>query len=231
MIAVLHSGGQDSTTVLCDVVSKVGAGNVVALFATYGQRHEGAEANASEEICHLLGVRREVVDLRGLLDGGALLDHGAEVRAQGGFEDDQCPGGLPTTYVPMRNMILLTVAASVAVRHGADTLAIGVCLGDAGGYPDTRPEFIDAAGIAINFALPSSLRPFLIYAPLVNMTKAETVELAVGLGSRAMEALGMSVTCYNGQVPACGECPACILRAEGFEQVGIEDPARKRHAT
>ena len=136
------------------------------------------------------------------------------------------PQGLPTSFVPGRNALLLTLAASFAATLDARDVVTGVCQTDYSGYPDCREEFVTAMQAALNLAMPSSLRPMRLHTPLMHLTKAETVALARRLPG-AWDALALSVTCYNGQRPGCEVCPACALRGRGFDEAGEIDPATR----
>lgn len=218
---VLLSGGQDSTT--CLYVAKQMFDEVEAVSVRYGQRHV-VEVGAAEKIAKLAGVPwREI-------DGGALSQIGdsALVRpdlalsAEGGRSDSVMPQGLPTSFVPGRNALFLVLAVAHAVSRGSRDVVTGVCQTDYSGYPDCRREFVDAMERALTLALPTSAGPVRIHTPLMHMTKAETVRLARRLPG-CWEALALSLTCYLGT--RCGDCPACVLRARGFAEVGERDPA------
>lgn len=221
---VLLSGGQDSTTTL--YWARKEYGEVAALSFDYGQRH-AVELEAGEEIARLAGVPRTVVDVRqafsAVAGSSALIDKARPLTADGGFLDREAPNGLPSSFVPGRNLIFLSVAASFAVSLGAKVVVTGVCQTDFSGYPDCRDSFVKAMEIAATEAMPSSAGPIRIVAPLMFLTKAETVRLGVEVG--AMEALARSVTCYEGRRPGCGVCPACVIRARGFAEAGVADPA------
>ncbi|HIL87911.1 MAG TPA: 7-cyano-7-deazaguanine synthase QueC, partial [Deltaproteobacteria bacterium] len=136
-----------------------------------------------------------------------------------GVGDPLTEGELPNTFVPGRNLIFLTFAAAHAYQHGIHDLVVGVCQTDYSGYPDCRQNTVDALQVAINLGMESRMR---IHTPLMWLTKAESVRLAEEVG--ALEALSWSHTCYNGEFPPCGRCPACDLRAKGFAKAGIPDP-------
>lgn len=219
---VLLSGGQDSTTCLYWALSQFD--EVHAVNIVYGQRH-ATELKAAEKIAKLAGVSYTKLDLRVLeqIGGSALVGDG-ELAGSGGHVDDAMPEGLPTSFVPGRNMLFLATAASFAVRKGARSIVTGVCQTDYSGYPDCREEFVKAMQDAATLAMPSSCGPIEIHTPLMRLTKAETVQMARELDG-CWEALAHSVTCYNGEIPGCGTCPACELRAAGFAAAGEEDPA------
>lgn len=213
---VVLSGGQDSVT--CLYWAKARFTEVHAISFHYGQRHE-RELVAASVIAEGAGVPHEVVDLRGYgkLAKSALTDPTIDVSATGGHQ------GLPSTFTPGRNLVFLTVAASAALVKGINTLVTGVCQTDYSGYPDCRRETMDALERAIERG--NGIERFWISTPLMYLNKAQSVILARTLSEECWKALALSVTCYHGRVPGCGECPACELRAKGFKEAGFEDPA------
>lgn len=218
---VLLSGGQDSTT--CLFWAKQNFENVFALNAYYGQRHK-VEIQAAERVAVLAGVSLKQVELRFLsqLVDSDMFEGTSEIKAEGGFVDKEMPQGLPTSFVPLRNLFLLSAGAAYAVKVGARAVVGGMCQTDFSGYPDCRQNFMDGLQNAWDLALPSSLS-VRIETPLMYLTKAESVKLARRLPG-CWEALACSHTCYKGQVPPCGECPACKLRWRGFTEAGELDP-------
>lgn len=223
---VLLSGGQDSTTCLFD--ARRHFGELHALSFHYGQKH-AVELDAAKEIGRLAKVEShlvlDVAPIFAALASSSALLGGSELAGEGGIPDAEMPQGLPTSFVPGRNALFFTLAAMRAVQVGARVIVSGVCQTDFSGYPDCRRAFVDEMQRAITSAMPSSVGPLVIETPLMWMTKAETVKHAMMLPG-CMEALALSVTCYRGERPGCGECPACELRAKGFAEAGIEDPAR-----
>lgn len=219
---VLFSGGQDSTT--CLYWARSVYDEVLALSVLYGQRHR-VEVEVAAEIARLAGVEHRLVHLPVLGDlGGSALVGDAPIKVSGGFPDVAAPEGLPTSFVPGRNALFLTVAASVAVSRGARDIVAGVCQTDYSGYPDCRQVFLEAMEKALTLAMPSSAGPLRLLAPLMSLTKAETVRWARRLRG-CWEALARTVTCYEGRRPGCGVCPSCLLRARGFAEAGEQDPA------
>jgi len=222
---VLLSGGQDSTT--CLYWAQKRWKNVSALTIVYGQRHV-VEIDAAAKIAADAGIEHEVLELSRLLHGTSpLVNPEHEV---GQYENvEQLPGGIEPTFVPCRNILFLTVAANRAVVKGYTNLVTGVCEEDYGGYPDCRADFIARMEEALQAGIwgVESDMPVRIHTPLMHLTKRETVELAVGLDG-CMEAMSHSHTCYKGMVPPCGKCHACILRAKGFADAGVEDPLLAR---
>ena len=221
---VLLSGGQDSATCLHWALTMFD--EVEAVCMHYGQRHQ-VEIMASKAIAEAAGVRWTLCDVPYLkaMGNSALVD-GSELRGSGGYVDEAMPEGLPTSFVPGRNLLFLSIASAYAVSRGARNVVTGVCQTDYSGYPDCREAFVQALEKAVTLAMPSSAGPIRLHTPLMHMTKAETVKLALRLGDECMNALGKSITCYEGATPGCGECGACELREIGFSEVGIVDPAR-----
>lgn len=212
---VVLSGGQDSTTCLYWAIKKFGKDAVDSVTFDYGQRHR-IELDCATCISAKAGVKnsRLPIDTFNILGGTALTDNDVEVRSELN-PDTQ----LPNTFVPGRNLIFLTFAAAFAYQRGIKHLVTGVAQTDYSGYPDCREETIKALEKAINLGMATDIQ---IHTPLMNLSKAETVQLAKEVG--AIEAMADTHTCYNGQRPPCGECPACVLRAKGFEEAGISDP-------
>lgn len=223
--AVLLSGGQDSTTCLYWALDLYKPDELVAVSVHYGQRHV-TELAAASEIARGAGVRHVVLPLPalGFIGDSALLNKTLPLDAAGGRPDAQAPDGLPTSFVPGRNLLFLALAAAVACKEGARDIITGVCEADYSGYPDCRREFVDAMERTLNLAMPSSAGPFRVHTPLMHLSKLETVRLAERLPG-CLKALARSVTCYHGKRPGCGECPACVLRAKGFALANLTDPA------
>lgn len=221
---VLFSGGQDSTT--CLFWARERFAEVEAVSIVYGQRHV-AEVDAARDICvNHAHVKHTVLDATalGVIASSALTDASKTLEASGGLVDTAMPQGLPTSFVPGRNMLFLALASSYAVAVGAKTIVTGVCETDYSGYPDCREAFIASMEATINLAMPSSVGPFSIEAPLMHLSKAETVAFARTLNG-CWEAMAKTVTCYQGLRPGCGACAACALRARGFSEASIIDPA------
>jgi 7-cyano-7-deazaguanine synthase len=216
---VLLSGGQDSTTCLYWALACFGRDNVYSLACDYGQRHR-IELDCSRRIAEIAGVPHAVlpIDTFAALGGSALTDGGIPVRA--GI-DTQIQ--LPNTFVPGRNLIFLTFAAAYAYPRGIHHLVGGMAQTDYSGYPDCRQATIAALEQAIRLGMDFEIA---IHTPLMFKSKKETVGMAVELG--ALDALAHSHTCYNGQQPPCGRCPACLLRAKGFAEAGVPDPLVER---
>ncbi len=219
---VLLSGGQDSTTCLYYAFEHYD--EVVAVGFDYGQRHS-IELERAQEIADWARVRYTVLEVPALRQmDSALTDLRRSIDASGGMVDEHMPQGLPTSFVPGRNITFFSLAAAYAATLGIKTLISGVCQTDYSGYPDCRREFVNAMEVALSSGLPSSCGPISIVTPLMDKTKAETVQMAADLGPECWTAIGKSVTCYHGKVPGCGTCPSCELRAAGFKEAGHTDP-------
>lgn len=208
---VLLSGGQDSTT--CLYWAKTMFDEVEALSFDYGQRHI-AELTSGEIIANMARVPRTVVQVPSFRQ----VSDTALVGSQAIATPD---GALPTTFLPGRNIVFLALAAGFAAERGIGDIVAGICQTDFSGYPDCREEFRAAMELAVCAGTGQALR---IHAPLMWRTKAETVTLARRLPG-CWDALALSLTCYDGKRPGCGECPACALRAKGFADAGETDPA------
>jgi 7-cyano-7-deazaguanine synthase len=216
---VLLSGGLDSATVLA--IAKSEGRACYALSFAYGQRH-GIELDAAGRVAASIGVDEHVVfpmDLR--LFGGSALTGDIQVP-----KDAADAPGIPVTYVPARNTIFLSLALGYAEARDAQEIWIGVNAIDFSGYPDCRPEFLDAFQRVIETGTRSGVEhgePRLI-APLVMMSKAEIIRRGVELGVD----YSMTHSCYDPDVQglACGHCDSCILRKRGFEEAGVEDLTR-----
>ncbi len=212
---VVLSGGQDSTTCLYWALDKFGPNAVEAITFDYGQRHR-VELGCAARVAEFAGVLHTVmpIDTFAALGGNALTDRNIGVQ-----KDLDIETGLPNTFVPGRNIVFLTFAAAYAWQRNIEHLVTGVAQTDYSGYPDCRQETIEALQLTIRLGMASSV---VIHTPLMRLSKKETVLLARDLG--ALEAMALTHTCYDGRRPPCGECPACELRAKGFNEAGIEDP-------
>lgn len=219
---VILSGGQDSTTALYWAMAR--HTTVHAVSFDYGQRHT-VELKAARTVADMAGVASfEVISMRGLLvSTSPLLDPSATLETYTDYTTmDRIIGNrTELTFVPMRNLAFLTVAANRAVSLGCDTLVMGICQADNANYPDCRASFADLAEAVINEALGRGALQ--IATPLMDHDKAETVRLAASLPG-CLDALAYSHTCYAGAVPPCGVCHACTLRAHGFAEAAIADP-------
>jgi 7-cyano-7-deazaguanine synthase len=212
---VVLSGGQDSTTCLYWAMDQFGVENVSSVTFDYGQRHR-IELSCASEIAGFAKVPNVIlpIDTFAALGGDALTDTDIAVATE--TDEDS---GLPNTFVPGRNLIFLTFAAAFAYQRGITHLVTGVAETDYSGYPDCREETMQSLQATLRFGMESEIQ---IHTPLMHLSKKATVQLAQKLG--AMPAMAMTHTCYNGERPPCGACPACILRAKGFEDAGVDDP-------
>ncbi len=218
---VLFSGGLDSTT--CLYWAKSQFKDVVAISFGYGQRHN-SELVASQNIANSLGVHHRIIDIDlKSLGGSALTDNDIDVPD---YQDHTADDSVPITYVPARNTIFLSYALAVAEVMEASHIIIGVSSVDYSGYPDCRPDYIDAFERMANLAPVAgrSGKPLSIIAPLQALSKAQTLELGLSLGVDYAQ----TVSCYKADKAglACGVCDSCVLRRAGFLQAGVADPTR-----
>lgn len=215
---VLLSGGLDSATTLA--LARRDGLTCHALSLDYGQRHH-AELDAAHAVALSLGaVEHRVMRLdMGAFGGSALTDASIAV-------PESASEGIPVTYVPARNTIMLALALGWAEVLDADAIYIGVNALDYSGYPDCRPDFIVAFQHLANLATKRAINGALIdvRAPLIDLSKADIVRLGVGLGVDYR----LTVSCYQADSHgrACGRCDSCRLRQQGFQQAGITDPTR-----
>jgi len=222
---VLLSGGLDSSTVAA--MAKADGHELFALTVDYNQRHQ-TELNAAKNVARFLGIRRQVVlpiNLR--LFGGSSLTDAIEVPKE--VPPEQIGRSIPNTYVPARNTVLLSLALAYAETVHAREIYLGISQVDFSGYPDCRPEFLDAfehlASVATKCgveAAQAGLPGIKIHAPLLHWTKAETIRRGLELGLD----YSLTWTCYD-PTPgglSCGRCESCTLRRQGFQEVGVEDP-------
>jgi 7-cyano-7-deazaguanine synthase len=217
---VLLSGGLDSTTTLA-VALKQGY-EIYALTFSYGQRHE-VEVSAAERVASYFNVARHItmdIDLRRF--GGSALT--GNIPVPKGRGSDEISHDIPATYVPARNTIFLSLALAWAETLGAHDIFIGVNALDYSGYPDCRPEYIEAFEKMADLATKAGVAGahFTIHTPLINMTKAEIIRNGRELGVD----FSMTSTCYDPSPDGrpCGQCDACILRRKGFAESGFIDP-------
>jgi len=215
---VLLSGGLDSATVLAMARSQ--GFQCHALSVDYGQRHH-AELAAAQRVASVLGAyehRVISIDLTAF-GGSALTDNRIAV-------PEQASSGIPLTYVPARNTIMLSLALAWAEVLQAQDIFIGVNAVDYSGYPDCRPAFIAAFEQMANLATKAAIegKPLKLHAPLIDLSKAEIIRQGRQLGVD----YALTVSCYQAdeQGRACGRCDSCRLRREGFQSAGIPDPTR-----
>lgn len=218
---VLLSGGLDSATVAAIAVEK--GFSLHALSFDYGQRHR-VELQCASRLAATLGAPHSVMtfDLRQF--GGSALT--ADVAVPKKRPEREISSGIPVTYVPARNTIFLSFALGLAEVIGTTDIFIGVNALDYSGYPDCRPEFIEAFQKLANLATRLGVegRNFKIHAPLVHMTKAEIIATGTKLGVD----YSLTSSCYDpsGDGLACGHCDSCQIRRKGFSEAGIVDPTR-----
>ena len=215
---VLLSGGLDSATILAQ--AKAAGFACYSMSFDYGQRHR-AELQAAERVAQQMGVVEHKViglNLNGI-GGSALTDSSIAV-------PEAPTEGIPVTYVPARNTVFLSLALGWAEVLGARDIFIGVNAVDYSGYPDCRPQFIEAFEQVANLATREGVegRGFRIQAPLQNLSKAQIVQIGVQHGVD----YGLTVSCYQADDDgrACGKCDSCRLRAAGFAAAGVADPTR-----
>lgn len=218
---VLLSGGLDSAT--CLAIARDAGFETYALSVEYGQRH-AAELAAARRVAAALGAvahRVAHVDL-GQFGGSALTDPALAVPTDG------LDGGIPITYVPARNTIMLSIAMAWAEVLGARHIYVGVNAVDYSGYPDCRPAFIEAFETMANLATKAGVEGhrLTIHAPLIDLSKAQIIQRGTELGVN----YGLTVSCYQASDDghACGLCDACRLRRAGFEAAGLPDPTPYR---
>ncbi len=216
---VLLSGGLDSTTVAAIALSR--GFDVHALTFRYGQRHK-AEIEAARQVAGRLGIRRhEVLDIDLRAFGGSALTSDLEVPKDRPI--DEMGHSIPSTYVPARNTIFLAFALGWSEVLGASDIFLGANALDYSGYPDCRPEFVNAFETMANLATRAGVeggQRLTIHAPLISLSKREIIERGLALGVD----YGMTRTCYDPSPDgaACGRCDACLLRLKGFREAGLE---------
>jgi 7-cyano-7-deazaguanine synthase len=219
---VLLSGGLDSATCLAIAADEGLAPHAMSF--RYGQVHT-TELDAARQVASALGaVEHRVVDIDlAAFGGSSLLGDGDIPKGR----DQGIGESIPSTYVPARNTVFLSYALAWAEVLGATDIFIGVNALDYSGYPDCRPEFIEAFQAAANAGTRTGTEGdgYRIRAPLIDLTKGEIIRLGAGLGVD----YGMTVTCYDATpAGACGECDACVLRRRGFGEAGVADPTSYR---
>lgn len=219
---VLFSGGLDSTVCLGLAVREFGAGEVLALSVSYGQKHR-KEMEASEKIAAYYGVQRITLDLGELFRNSSctlLEGSGGDIPHEEYAKQLEGSGGAPvSTYVPFRNGLFLSSAAAVALSHGCGTIWYGAHADDAAGnaYPDTSPAFNRAISDAIYIGSGNALR---VVAPFIDKTKADVVAAGHEIGVP----FELTWSCYEGGEKACGVCATCRDRIRAFQENGLTDP-------
>lgn len=220
---VLLSGGLDSATVVA--MARAEGYRVHALSFRYGQRHS-VELEAADRVArHLGAIEHKTAELDLRLFGGSALTDDIEVPKD--RSDEDMSDDIPVTYVPARNTIFLSFALAYAEVIGAKDIFIGVNALDYSGYPDCRPEYIEAYETMANLATKAGVtedEKIRIRTPLIDMTKAQIVAGGTKLGVD----YSMTISCYDPDTEgrACGHCDSCLLRAKGFKEAGLEDPTR-----
>lgn len=216
---VLLSGGLDSATVLAIAIDR--GYDCHALSLDYGQRHR-SELAAAQRVADSMSASLKTVELDLRAFGGSALTDDIDVPEEGGE-------GIPVTYVPARNTIMLSLALAWAEVLGANDIFIGVNAVDYSGYPDCRPEFINAFEEMANLATKAAVvgNRLEIHTPLIDLSKADIIQLGTELGVD----YSLTVSCYQAdeQGRACGACDSCRIRMAGFEAACIPDPTRYKN--
>ena len=218
---VLLSGGLDSATAAAWAIDR--GYRLSALSVDYGQRHR-CELESARAVAGALGITDHAVirvDLAAF-GGSALVD--AAIDVPKGRSDAEIGHGIPTTYVPARNTVFLALAMAMAETRGAEALVLGVNAIDYSGYPDCRPEFLDAFSKLAQLATKAGTegKPVEIVAPLIDLSKEAIIRLGLSLGLD----YGLTTSCYDPDDAGrpCGRCDSCLLRAAGFAAAGAVDP-------
>jgi len=218
---VLLSGGLDSATAAAWAAAR--GLRLAALSVDYGQRHR-VELDAARDVARSLGIADHVVTKVDLaaFGGSALVDPGIAVPR--GRSDAEIAVGIPSTYVPARNTVFLALALAMAETRGAESIVLGINAVDYSGYPDCRPEYLEAFARMAALATKAGVegRPTGFLAPLVGLSKVEIIRLGLGLGVD----YGLTTSCYDpgpGGRP-CGSCDSCRIRAAGFAAARAADP-------
>lgn len=214
---ILLSGGLDSTT--CMSVAHKEGYEVYPISFDYGQRHN-RELQAAKAVAQYYKVKVHRIFRIDPVGGSALTDASIQVPE---YHEN---GGIPVTYVPARNILFLSYALGYAEVIGAEAIFIGVSAVDYSGYPDCRPEFIQAFQNVVNVGTKTGVegQAIQIKTPLITLSKAATIQLAMKNGAP----LHLTTSCYRGGEKACGTCDSCTLRLKGFAEAGIKDPIEYR---
>jgi len=222
---VIFSGGQDSTTCLLWALRNFG--QIQAISFNYKQRHN-IELECAKNIIELINSgnfipqnsKSKEIHIDHIIIDISFL---SEILQTSIIQDSEIQidetSGLPTTFVPGRNILFITIAAAYAYQHKIRHIVAGVCQVDYSGYPDCRDATIKSLQATLKLGMEYDI---IIHTPLMRKTKAETIKLMQKLGG--LELYKYTHTCYKGERPACGECPACELRLKGFKEAGLEDP-------
>lgn len=225
---VLFSGGLDSTVLLAEVIEKHGKENVIALSVSYGQKHE-KEIETSKKLCKYYGVEQLFLDLASIFlhSNSSLLSHSTENLPQGSYGDyvnksDDKQNAPVSSYVPFRNGLFLSSAASIALSKDCGVLYYGAHHDDVAGdaYPDCSESFVNAMNMAIYEGSGNQLN---INAPFVKISKADIVQRGIKL----KVPFELTWSCYEGEENPCGTCGTCIDREKAFVKNGEVDPLIK----
>lgn len=212
---VLLSGGLDSATVLCHVLDQ--GYETYGLIFDYGQRHK-KEIKIAQHLAHVCGITAEVVKIGMPWKGSALLDKEILIPEHDAIDRHH----IPATYVPARNIIFLSFAASYAEAVGAVRIFIGANAVDYSGYPDCRPAFFESYEAMMKQGLKTGVegKKIKVGTPLLHKTKAQIIRM----GMKLSVPYELTWSCYRGGKKPCGTCDSCQLRAKGFQQAGYADP-------
>ncbi|MBI4727681.1 7-cyano-7-deazaguanine synthase QueC [candidate division TA06 bacterium] len=215
---VLLSGGLDSATVLYCALDQ--GWQPQALTFDYGQRHN-REIVSAKTLCKKARVPFQVISLKMPWRGSSLLDREAKIPGAG--DVSRIGTKIPSTYVPGRNTLFLSYGLSCAEAIGAEAVMIGANALDYSGYPDCRPDFIAAMSKVFKLGTKTGRqgKPIKIIAPLLKLSKSQIIKLGIKLGVP----YHLTWSCYRGGKKPCGACDSCILRAKGFREAGVDDPA------
>jgi len=214
----LISGGLDSCTTA--YIAKKEGYEIYALTFNYGQRHD-KEINCAKKIASSVNAKNHIIfDINlDMFGGSSLVDKSKKIEKDHNLND--IGKTIPSTYVPARNTVFLSIALAFAETIDADAIFIGATATDYSGYPDCRPEYIDAfekmAGLATKKGVEG--KPIQIKAPLINLSKAEIIKKGLKLGAPFEK----TWSCYNGDKNACGRCDSCLLRLKGFKEANVKD--------
>ena len=217
---VLLSGGLDSTVTA--YIAKKRGRRVYALTVDYGQRHK-RETESAKKIAKALGaVEHKIVSLNIASFGGSALTDETIAVPKNRSPEEIASSGIPDTYVPARNAIMLSIALAYAETVDADEIYVGAHCLDYSGYPDCRPQFIHAFQKMADLATKRAIegKPIRIQAPLISLNKKQIIEK----GGELSVPFELTRSCYSGGLKACGRCDSCVLRLKGFEEAGTEDP-------